>query len=1096
MEPLTEEDLTPPKSADLRSKYETVEIPVDITWEIKGKKKKPGPYPQFVVPPKVSSDYGEDEDKYDEGFVDEDDDEGISDYPETPESVREEERLAEEDSLSDTEEILSPLPDEDVGEDADIDRAPREEYKFVFDKEEIKYWDVDEETKDEIIKILSQKRYKDVPERILKVLGLQKTQYNIPEKVFKLVKKRLTIRPVDVRFGYEGRKIGRQPKEKAEKIRREVAEAERKAREEGRPVGEARAKVLPGYGVPWPLPHPRKPIQPIGSIKERIPYKAYSPPPVKKAKVPLPPKKYSGDIRYGDRVEFSVEKPVKTLRGTVSGFSEEGFRIRGDDNKTYIIPYDRPPSKLRERSPYQLEETELSFYDFYSFPVTDELRKTVVNYIFDLTSQLVSGLTRAKKATPKVSPKPLRKSWEEYYQEQFRAWNYARLYPILIEDVSLLKCQKEAEDSFNSLSDPTFLLQDLSNRHGKDFFQPPGEATGKSMVEKLSQSKEFTIFDAVILSRLMKHELDKLKGSELARVLHLAVLDYLRKYPPSKERLYEECVRRAVHQRFLEYERVSKDIQEDKLLFDKENLAKLKELYQDYSKEFSKEKSPVNEEKLSKKDFEYVKRVGKLDLSRKGVEVHRQISEFEMIVYGLSDQGKTMFEYLRRVLIPTVFLNKHGNIGKYCKFFQAKISTGAFELRALTKANLAHYFPELVMRYVSKHPPEEANKELEEATDQIASQLLYEMNQNLEAFVYGNRSRYGKVRIPKFFIKEFYWKGYLSTPQEVCKKDTGSGFVKTKRLGPRRYREEPIPNEQLVVCYDPEVGFSCDSIPKIVENIVTGKGNPFTGKKYPKDFMVKMRERYPQLFKKEEELEARVEKEMELERIAIEEELKELKEWPKDIHRQYEILFGEHFEEPEEELPEEPEELPEEELSVEDLKKEKGKLLVFFTASWSDDGPTEEEWEDLKKAYPQIKFAKVDIEDEEEFSAKYGVTRVPLFILFQKGKPVERIEVWNSDLIENLISGGKHKIRTPKKVSEDDRIIPKLQEKAEEEKKRLGMQPLFIGKDKDGYFIALIVPQTGFLHLRYYNKNLKLKTTRPGSKSDLEDKSRVILFKF
>ena len=1026
MEPPIEEDFTPPKDEGLPSKYEAVEIPVDIVWEITGKKKKqhryPGYRPRIILSPKVS-DYGEDEDFEDEGFVD---------YPETPESAQED---------SDTEEIFSPLPDGDVGEDFEEEKGRKEEYKYEFIKEKIKYLDVDEETKEEIVKTLSQIKYKEVPERILKVLGLQKGQYNILDRVYKLVKKKITVRPVNIRFRHEGRKIGRVPREKVEKIRRDIREAERKALEEGRPVGEARARVLPKWGVPWPLPNPKKPIQRIGAIKERIPYQTYSPPSVKEIKIPSPPKKYSGNIRYGNRVEFTIKTPTqgtivkkegnffevkssgtfyhlkegtfrkkkdlafftvtKTLRGTVSGFSEDGFRIRGDDNKTYIVPYEHPPTKLREKSPYRLKETGLSFYDFYFFPVTEELRKTVVNYIFDLSAQLISGLTLVKKDTPKTSPKPLRKSWEEYYQEQFRAWNYARLYPILIKDVSLSRCQKEAENSFNSLSDPTFLLQDLSKRYGKDFFRPSsGEATGKSMVEKLSQSKEFTVLDAVILSRLMKHELDKLKGSKLAQVLHLAVLDYLRKYPPSKKRLYEECVRSSVYQKFLEYERVSKDIQEDKLLFDKENLAILKKLYQDYSKKFPKEKIPSNKEKIS----EYAKRVGKLDLSQKGVEVHRQISEFEMIVYSLSDKGKTIFEYLRRALIPTVFLNKHGSIGKYCKFFQTKISTGAFEIRALTKANLAHYFPELVMRYVSKHPPKEANKELEEATDQIASQLLFEMNQSLEAFVYGNRSRYGKINIPKFYVKEFYWKGYLSTPQEVCKKDTGSGFIKTKRLGPRRYREEPIPDEQLVICYDPEVGFNCDSVPKIVENIVTRKGNPFTGKDYSEDFVVKMKERYPELFKKEEELEALVEKEMELERISIEKELEELEEWPKDINRQYEILFGETFEEklPESEESPDSEELPY--FSVEDIKKETSKILVEFTASWSSAGPTDEEWEDFKRNYPNIKFAKVDIEDEEDFSAKYGITKIPTFILFYKGKPIERLEIWNSKRIKDIIS--------------------------------------------------------------------------------------------
>jgi len=735
----------------------------------------------------------------------------------------------------------------------------------------------------------------------------------------------------------------------------------------------------------------------------------------------------------------------------------------------------------------------MNFYDFYALPVTRELRKTVVNYIFDLVSQLIPDLTRIKKEEKSPIPEPPIKTWDTYYNEQFQAWNYARLYPILIKRITLSKCWKEAKNKVQFLSDPTLLLRGLTKRYGLDFFNPKSKlgTAGSHMIKRLSDAKNPTILDVVILRQLRRSDPDSLEGTKLAEELNIAVQNYLQKYPPSEKKLYEECVRKTVYQQFLKYEKSKKSLSEDKKLFDIENLKKLKQLYGKYTSERKVKTKTKGKsiEKLSKEAEEYMKRVGKLNLTQKGFKVHQQITDFEVVIFALSDEGRTIFEYLRRALIPTIFLNKYGNIGKYCKFFQAKISTGAFELRALNDANLAHYFPELVMKYISRKRPADLNKdlveftdkvveelqekgdiesltnfikknirhyfpevedeelataisteifgkseaskvidsffsegmrskllgdreklsdkELAEATDQIASQLLYEMNQTLEAFVYAKRSMYGNVTIPKFHLKEFYWKGYTSKPQDICKKDTGTGYVKTKRLGPRKYREEPISNEQLVICYDPEVGFSCGTIRKIIENIVTGIGNPSTQKPYPEVFVAKMRERYPHVFKEEEELEEKVEKEMEEERLAIEKELSELEEWPKDIQRQYELLFGERFEEPEKEkLEEEEEEVSEEEeeMSAEEIKAYKGPMLVFFTASWGEEGPDEEVWDEFKETYPEIRFVRVDIDEEQELAEMYAVQSIPLFILFNKGKQVERFKKWKEKKVENLLA--------------------------------------------------------------------------------------------
>ncbi len=69
----------------------------------------------------------------------------------------------------------------------------------------------------------------------------------------------------------------------------------------------------------------------------------------------------------------------------------------------------------------------------------------------------------------------------------------------------------------------------------------------------------------------------------------------------------------------------------------------------------------------------------------------------------------------------------------------------------------------------------------------------------------------------------------------------------------------------------------------------------------------------------------------------------------------------------------------------------KQKVLVDFNAGWC--GPCKvlkPIFEEVAESNNDIKFASVDIDNEEELAEQYDVSSIPCLVLFEEGKEVER----------------------------------------------------------------------------------------------------------
>ena len=77
------------------------------------------------------------------------------------------------------------------------------------------------------------------------------------------------------------------------------------------------------------------------------------------------------------------------------------------------------------------------------------------------------------------------------------------------------------------------------------------------------------------------------------------------------------------------------------------------------------------------------------------------------------------------------------------------------------------------------------------------------------------------------------------------------------------------------------------------------------------------------------------------------------------------------------------------ELEVEKYEK---RILVDFYANWC--GPCRMMMpviEELSQEMPDIKFVRINVDDNEEVSRSFGVMSIPTFVVIEKGKVIGKI---------------------------------------------------------------------------------------------------------
>ena len=80
------------------------------------------------------------------------------------------------------------------------------------------------------------------------------------------------------------------------------------------------------------------------------------------------------------------------------------------------------------------------------------------------------------------------------------------------------------------------------------------------------------------------------------------------------------------------------------------------------------------------------------------------------------------------------------------------------------------------------------------------------------------------------------------------------------------------------------------------------------------------------------------------------------------------------------------------EITTDNIEKEmKGTIIIDFWAEWcypcKEIGPI---FESLSKEMKNLKFGKLNVDDEPELAARFGVMSIPTFLLVKNGNEIGR----------------------------------------------------------------------------------------------------------
>jgi len=118
-------------------------------------------------------------------------------------------------------------------------------------------------------------------------------------------------------------------------------------------------------------------------------------------------------------------------------------------------------------------------------------------------------------------------------------------------------------------------------------------------------------------------------------------------------------------------------------------------------------------------------------------------------------------------------------------------------------------------------------------------------------------------------------------------------------------------------------------------------------------------------------------------------------------------------------------------------------LVADFYATWCPPckviAPVYEQLSNAHSAAGKIAFVKVNVDEQREVAAQYGIQAMPTFLVFKDGKKIEEIKGANPPALKKIVEriaaevkaeAGKAGVKTP--ATEDKKVEDNEEQKGEE----------------------------------------------------------------
>jgi hypothetical protein len=594
---------------------------------------------------------------------------------------------------------------------------------------------------------------------------------------------------------------------------------------------------------------------------------------------------------------YGIILDYKTNGFLVSIIGENSPKLKG--NKL-IISYDDPTIEYTE-CPKRIKPIILEPENYLDIQVENSTRQNIINMFFTLLSNLIPNiyeidvkdnkqLIELQKEINWNLIKFHLQTWEDYYAEQYKQWIATRIFSSIYANAPSFLNDAENKRTLiiEEMYSPKFLIAEFTKILGEDIFQQTGEYILQEINLKLEKSNfeptSLILYSKRELSKIPKDDLQKLKESSLALTMTTLFSNFLRtREPPSVLEIENNLKKEWVSQEINKYQPNEKD----RIQFESEFLFKFTELYSNYNKNWNHSKSLESKYIKLRRELEekYTSKLKKLPkfkelgprtlvhgkpLTNKGINLVNDIIILEEKIYQ-ENNTKTNHRYLHDCIKILMFLDSEDELGKYAEFFREKIKSDIYRVKNLNKGDYYHIFPEFFMNN------ELSNTKQEKGKIMLEQEILDRIIDYIDLWIIKSTSH------RKTFTAKFQWKTYIIPINKIygkalrVKQNLSYGGVKDilnyecekteRKVRPYtcRAKLEPIPLEDLIICYDEKTNkFSGVSIMDILHALKTQDNNKIpinhnTGLPYDSKFLDKMRRRYEDILEKEEKnLEDRV----------------------------------------------------------------------------------------------------------------------------------------------------------------------------------------------------------------------------------------------